>query len=233
MASEAEHIESALRGLSMRVIDLGLYIEEHFKNAISLLFNRDWASGYFPITPDISPIALNSQLMQLLQQWHLEGEQLRTVLMLQKACTDFESLIAIINHIAERTRSLDRDVERYFVDLPHGDRDAFYGLINSAHIQLRGCIVALSTHNAEMARRVIQQDGVLDMAYLQVTNGLQRLIDLDVTRALPVALLNLVVGDIEQLGNHITRICQGIEAIANGSFSDYGQSDGGDWSLAV
>lgn len=227
MSSEQEQLEEEIRILVTKVVDLGLYIEEHFKNAISLLFSREWASGYFPVTPDVSPVTLNGRAMQILQQWGPSGEHLRTVMVLQKSCNDFESLIVIINRIAERARSLDQDVEFYLAVLPAGGREAFYEVIRAAHVQLRGCAVALSTRQASVASRVIEHDGKLDLACLQAQRALQGMIRYDPSLSMKVQLLTLVVADIEQLGNGITRICQGIETISSGQILPYQSPDMG------
>ncbi len=46
------------------------------------------------------------------------------------------------------------------------------------------------------------------MASLEALEAIRAAVTMDVQLALPMALLTVVVGDIEQIGNRVTRICQ-------------------------
>ncbi len=210
VATPFDMIDSEVRALSDRVVDLGAYVEELFKNAISLLFTRDWSSALslFQGSPDVSPITLNGEAVQLLRRWAPTGEYLRTIMALQHAATEFEELITLIQRIAEKAHSLDADIEIYLTTMSPAGREAFYRLVHSAYVQLRGCVVVLSTRQPGVAQHVINQDGMLDMASLEALEAIRAAVTMDVQLALPMALLTVVVGDIEQIGNRVTRICQ-------------------------
>ncbi len=208
-----DRLDIEVRALTKSVVELSIYIEEHFKNAVAQLFTRDWVSGYFPITPDISPITLNGQAFQLLSLWAPSGEQFRTIMIMQKACKDLESLLALVNSMGEHARMLDRDVEYELAALPSEERQGLYRIINLAYMQLRGCTIALNTCQSSFAQRVIEQDGELDLACLRMQTALQGLLELDVTRAVPINYIKLIISNIERMGNFVTHICQGIQTI--------------------
>lgn len=215
---ELEQMDAEIRMLADRVVDLGLYTEEMFKNAISLLFTRDWSNvmSIFQSAPDISPVTLVGEAIQLLARWAPTQDRLRTVVMLQQAADEFGTMLGIIAHLAEKANAAENTIEEYFQQLGPVGQQAFYQLIRSAHIQLRGCVVALSTRQASTASKVIAQDSALDQAYLQMQAASRDAVKVAPILTMPMTLLSLIVADIEQLGNHVTRICQRIEAISQG-----------------
>jgi hypothetical protein len=218
MIEEIEQSDKEIRLLADKVVDLGVYVEEMFKNAISLLFTRDWSSIFtlFQSDPDVLPVTLIGESLNIIKKWSLLPDRLRNVMALQQAAAEFEAIRKIIGRIAERTDYLEDDIETYFITIgPDGHR-AFFRLVNSAYVQLRGCIVALSTRQASVAMRVIEQDSVLDQAYLEVQHATKAALATDITLSLPLASISVIVGDIEQLGNHVTRICQRIESATHG-----------------
>ena len=214
-----------IRLLADKVVDLGVYVEEMFKNAISLLFTRDWSSIFtlFQSEPDILPVTLVGESLDIVKRWPLTPDRLRTVLALQQAATEFDAILKIISRVAERAHYLDDDIESYFVAIGLKGHRAFFRLINSAYVQLRGCIVALSTRQANVAAKVIEQDSVLDQSYLEVQAAARAALSVDISISLPLASISVIVTDIEQLGNHVTRICQRVEAIGQGTVTSFGE----------
>ncbi len=229
MFEEHELCDREIRALADKVVDLGVSVEESFKNAIALLFTRDWSSALavFQSSPDIAPVTLVGQAFHLLHRWALTPDRLRTVMALQEAATEFEKMSSVIQRIAEQARSLEEDIETFFANYlgPQGHQ-AFYQLVHSAYVQLRGCVVALSTRQAAMAARVIEQDSVLDDAYLRLLAALRQAIAVNVESALRLTLISVIIGDIEDLGNRVTRICQRVESITQGTFADPSDSLG-------
>jgi phosphate uptake regulator len=216
---ELDQMDGAIRQLTTRVIDLGVYVEEMFKNAVSLLFARDWSSVFtmFHSTPEVAPVTLVGEAVQVMARWSPTNDRLRMVVALQQAADEFGTMLGITTRIAEKARSFENTVEDYFAQVGPAGQEAFYKLLQSAHIQLRGCIVALSMRQATMATKVITQDGALDQAYLQLQTALRAAIMADPALTAPLGALSVIVADIETLGNHVTRICQRIEAITLGA----------------
>jgi phosphate uptake regulator len=219
MVEEIEQSDNEIRLLADRIVDLGVYVEEMFKNAISLLFTRNWSSvlTIFQSEPDILPVTLIGDALNLIKKWNLMTDRLRTVMALQQAATEFEAILRIIGRVAERVDYLEDDIESYFIAIGPRGHQSFFRLVNSAYVQLRGCVVALSTRQPSIAARVIEQDSVLDQAYLEMQITIKQALAADVSLSLPLASISVIIGDIEQLGNHITRICQRVESIAQGS----------------
>lgn len=218
MSEEIEQLDKETRVLADKVVDLGLYTEEMFKNAISLLFTRDWSSIFtiFQSSPDVSPVTLSSEAVQLITRWTPTNERLRMLVALQQASGGFERILATITHVAEKARSLEDDIESYFTTLGLDGRQAFYRLVNSAYVQLRGCVVALSTRQSSVIASAIAQDSVLDQAYMILKNAARDAIAADISLTMPLGLISSIVADIEQIGNTVTQICQRLEAISNG-----------------
>jgi PhoU domain len=228
MLEEFELCDREIRTLAERVIDLGVYTEEMFKNAIALLFTRDWSSilTIFQANPDVSPVTLVGEAIDIMKRWELSPERMRTVIALQQASTEFEQILTTITRIAERARFLEMDIERYFVIIGPNGHQSFYRLVNSAYVQLRGCILALSTRQGSMATKIIEQDVVLDQAYLEAQAAIKSALAVDVSLTMSLGSISVVIGDIEKIGNHVTRICQRIEAISQGIVIPFGGDAG-------
>ncbi|MBA3822727.1 MAG: hypothetical protein H0X24_02340 [Ktedonobacterales bacterium] len=220
---EVDRLDIEIANLAERITDLGTYVEEMFKNAISLLFSRDWSSLYtiFQSAPDVSPVTLVGEAVGIIARWGPTEERLRTVVALQQAADGFDGILRTVTHISDKARQMDDEIEVYFARMGQDSYHAFYKLIQSAHIQLRGCIVALCTKQANLATNVIAQDGVLDHAYMEMQTVTKAAIMADPSLSLPLGLISVIVADIESLGNGVTRICQRIETISRGVSSSF------------
>lgn len=218
---DIERCDYEISILADKVIELGVYCEETFKNAISLLFTRDWSSAFtmFHAHPDIAPVTLVGESMSLMHRWSLASERMRIVVALQQASTEFDTILRHINEVADKANRLTQEIETYFAPVGEEGLQAFYRLINSAYIQLRGCIVALSSRQASLAENVIRQDSVLDQSYMQVQSVIHDALVLDITQTMPLGTISMLVTEIEAIGNSITRICQRIEAITQDTAS--------------
>jgi phosphate uptake regulator len=212
MQSDSEILDNHIRLLAEKIIDLGVYVEESFKNAISLLFTRDWSNVYtmFQSEPDIAPVTLAGEAVQLMGRWMPTGERLHALVTLQHSATEFDAMLKIIARIADNAHKIECDIETFFPMIGPAGHQAFFQLVNSAYVQLRGCIVALSTRQASLAANVIAQDTVLDQSYLHLDAALRAAVTQDLTLTMHIARISTIVGDIEQVGNHVTRICQPI-----------------------
>jgi phosphate uptake regulator len=220
MLDETELCDREIRELADQVVDLGVSIEELFKNAISLLFTRDWSGviALFQSPPDVAPVTLVSTAFNLINKWPLSPDRLRTVMALHEAASEFATIRDIIERVANKASAFDDDIETYLIAyVGRQGHQAFFQLVHSAYVQLRGCVVALSTRQASIAENVIQQDIVLDQAFLQLRALVQDALSVNMDATLPLGLISVVIGDIEQLGNHVTRICQGIRSITQGA----------------
>jgi phosphate uptake regulator len=213
MFEDFEQVDTAIHALANKVADLGVYTEEMFKNAVSLLFTREWSSisTIFDADPDVSPVTLVSEALHLTHQYFLSSDQSRLVMALQQAANELGEILKIITRIASRTGHLDNDVEVYFHIIGAHGYQSFYRLIHSAYVQLRGCVIVLSSLQPSMATNVIQQDSVLDQAYLETQSAIKAALVADVSLTLPLGNISVIIGEIESLGNHVTRICQRIE----------------------
>jgi len=218
MFDEFEQCDSETRIIAEKVVDLGVTVEDAFKSAISLLFTRDWSSAFtmFPPTLDIAPITLAGKCIALMTRWSLPSDRLRYVMALQHGAIEFDEILTIISRIAERSRHLDDDFEKYLYIIGPNGTQAFYQLLQSAHVQLRGCVMALNLMQSETASYVIAQDNRLDQAYFETQSAIKNALVNDMELTLPLGYISVIVGDIEQIGNHITRICQRVEAAASG-----------------
>jgi phosphate uptake regulator len=228
MNIETEQLDAEIRALTDRVIELGLYVEEVFKNSVSLLFSREWSGTYglYQTQPDVAPVTLVSEAISIITRWAPATERMRTVVALQQASDEFGAMLSMMNDIATNALKIEDSIESYFKYLGPRGRDAFYRIIQSAHIQLRGCVMALSAHDATLAQHVIAQDAALNTAYQDFQAALQLAMLADAHLTMPFAMMSVITGHIEQMGNRISRICQRVIAISHGVAPDYATSRG-------
>lgn len=211
-------LDQDLRQLNQYIVDLGVAIEERYMNAVSLIISREWSTvRAFTQTPlDVAPVTLEGEATRIIQRWLPNGDRLGMALSLQAAAREFDIIFAIIGRLAEKALAIDGgrdgDVDHVLNLLDSVSHQAFYQIIRSGYVQLRGCVIALSTGQVAIAQHTMEADGVLDHAFLTFQASAQAIIHEDLSaRALPITLLRVIAGDIEELGNHVTRICAQIE----------------------
>ena len=209
MYDDTEQCSVSIRTLENNIIDLGVFAEESFKNAISLLFTRDWSSAYtiFSLEPEVSPVTLVSEAVAINRKWALPQDTLNIVLSLHQIALEYDFILKSIQRIAEMANRLDTDADEFF-QKNMAAQQAFFRIIQSAYYHLRGCFIALTLKEPDIINSVIQQDAVLDGAYFTAQTELQNMLKEQISLTLPISAYSIIITDIEDIGNHITRICQ-------------------------
>jgi len=81
-------------------------------------------------------------------------------------------------------------------------------LVRQAYVEVRGCIIATTTRDTAIARRLIAEDGDLDQLFLAFKHVVEAASRADMAVSGPLQRLLLVGVRLEDVGNRVVAICR-------------------------
>ena len=204
-------IKDAIKHLAEETTELGILAEDAFKNAAAALYGPEADAAYIAIENHHicmqSWQSIHQVSLDLLSRSAGQPDCMRQVIELQRIAPEFLRVAEDARAIAEHALALGGRGEMY---LRRADPDAaglFLEVVRQAYIQVRGCVIAATTHDTAIARRLIVEDGELDRLFLTIKGVLERAIVEESRLAGAFHRLLLVSVQLENIGNHVVAIC--------------------------
>jgi len=212
MFDREERMDDEIGSLADETTELGVYAEDSFKNAAAALYERGSEAALFGL--DTSRVCARLHTTIHLKglsiiAWHAPGPDItRRIVGLQQIAADFARIAADGGQIAEQALFLGGSAESDLL-LAGGDAPLYLiELIRQTYIEVRGCVIATTTWNTAMARRLIVEDTELDRLFLSYKRVLDAAIATDARAAARLQRLLLVGVHLEDIGNRVVSICR-------------------------
>lgn len=210
--AERQIIEEELRALADETTEIGIIAEDAFKNASAALYGQE---------PDAAWIAIENervaaQQFRLVHQKALAllgrhvpgGNTLRRLLEFQQFASEFARIAVYAKEVAEQALTLGGSGEAHLLRAGGDAPILFAQIVRQAYIEVRGCVIATTTRDTALARRLITEDGDLDRLFLEYKLVLNTAIRANPRSAPALDRLLLVGVRFEDIGNRVVAICQ-------------------------
>ena len=212
MFDRDEHMDDEIGSLADETTELGVYAEDIFKNAAAGLYERSTEAALFGL--DTSQVcarlhtAIHLKGLSIIA-WYAPGPDVtRRIVGLQQIAADFARIAADGGQIAEQAIFLGGSGESDLL-LAGGDAPLYLiELIRQTYVEVRGCVIATTTWNTAMARRLIAEDAELDRLFLSYKYALDAAIAANPRSAARLQRLLLVGVHLEDIGNRVVSICR-------------------------
>ncbi|HST87566.1 MAG TPA: hypothetical protein VLJ14_04240 [Ktedonobacterales bacterium] len=212
MFDRAERMDDEIGSLADETTELGVYAEDIFKNAAAALYERGTEAALFGL--DTSRVcarlhtAIHLKGLSIIA-WHAPGPDVtRRIVGLQQIAADFARIAADGGQIAEQALFFSGSAESDLL-LAGGDTPLhLIELIRQTYVEVRGCVIATTTWNTAMARRLIVEDTELDRLFLSYKHALDTAIAANARGAARLQRLLLVGVHLEDIGNRVVSICR-------------------------
>lgn len=157
--------DRALFDLRQRLLHMAGLVEQMIANAVKSLVNRDSQLALDTIESDgkVNRLEIEADELcrEILEQHHLNGQELRFVTQALKMVTDLERIADLAVNICER--SVDLNLSSPLK--PHEDVPRMAILVQS---MVRDAIDAFVSGNGEEARVVVERDDEVDALYQRI-----------------------------------------------------------------
>jgi phosphate transport system protein len=217
MAAKREHTdkeyESQLRLLRERVLLMGAKVEEMIQGSMKALVERNDEVARRMIDSDVQvnrlEVETDELCLRILARRQPVASDLRFITIALKLVTDLERIGDMAVNICERVLELNAEMPlRPYVDLPR--------MAEAAQRMVREALDAFVAGDADWARRVIEQDRVVDAYYAQIFRELLTYMMEDPRNIYRATRVQSIAKYLERIGDHATNLAEMVVFMVKG-----------------
>lgn len=207
-------IEDELRGLADETTEIGIVAEDAFKNASAALYGEEPDAAWIAIENERIATQecriVHQKALVLLGRQIASGDTMRRIIELQQFASEFARIAEDAKAIAEQALALGGSGEAHLLRAGGDAPILFVQIVRQAYIQVRGCVIATTTRDTALARRLILEDNELDRLFLEYKSVLNAAIFSNPRAAATLGRLLLVGVHFEDIGNRVGAICRAL-----------------------
>ena len=211
-------LDQDLRTLRDDILRMGSLIEEQTERSIRALKERDVKLAHQIVESDERVNAL---------RYKIEDECLRTMATQQPAARDLRTIIAAMHMAVEMERMADHASGIASITIRMGDEPLIKPLVDIPRMQvivnamLHEALNAYVKLDADLARKVAEQDDEVDLLYNQILRELLTYMMQDSKTISGATYLLWVAHNLERIGDRVTNLCERVIFAATGELGDY------------
>lgn len=208
----SESIEDEIAALTEETTELAILAEDAFKNAAAALYGQEQEAALIAMEHERTCAqmarTIHARALALLARRLSAGDDMRHILELQQVAGEFARIAEDAVTIAEQAVHLGGMAEMYLLRAAGDAPLLLLQLVRQAYVEVRGCIIATTTRDTAIARRLIAEDGELDQLFLAFKHVVDAAITADIAASGPLQRLLLVGVRLEDVGNRVVAICR-------------------------
>jgi phosphate transport system protein len=201
------HFQEELEELKARLLEMGGLAEEHVRQAVHGLVNRDRdlidavLAGDGPL--NALHIEIDNRCFKLLALYQPMAADLRAIVAAVKINTDLERVGDLAVNIAEAARRYASHAPvKKLIDIPR--------MGSIAQTMLRDALDSFVRRDIDLAQHVLSEDDALDTLKTQIFRELLTYMLQDPSTIEPALDLILVSRHLERIGDHATNIAEDV-----------------------
>jgi len=207
------HYEEELKGLHLRILEMGGFVEKQIANAVLALVERDDALARLTIGRDHTvnrmDVEIDESCLRLLALHQPAARDLRLITTALKINADLERIGDMAVNICERTLELNHEAQlKPFIDIPR--------MAEVAQGMLRDSLDAFVREDVDLALKVCRDDDVIDGLTHQLVRELLSYMMEDPRSTTRGLRLVFVAKYIERIADHATNISEMVVFMVKG-----------------
>jgi phosphate transport system protein len=207
------HIQRQLDRLKRRILDVAAFVEDAISKSISALNTRDANLAQRIILDDVvvdrMEVEVEEECLKILALYQPVAADLRFVVAALKINNDLERMGDIAKNIAKRAKWIAQEDP---IELPLDLHD----MARDSQQMVRQSLDAFVTADAKLARRVHDQDEVVDASRERIRDHVFSRIASDSNHVEQLMKLNSVSKHLERLADMATNIAEEVIYMAEG-----------------
>lgn len=208
----SERIEDEIAELTEETTELAILAEDAFKNAAAALYGQEQEAAVIAVEHEHTCAqmarTIHTRALALLARQLATSDDVRHILELQQFAGEFARIAEDALTIAEQAVQLGGMAEIFLLRAAGDAPLLLLQLVRQAYVEVRGCIIATTTRDTAIARRLIAEDGDLDQLFLAFKHVVEAASRADMAVSGPLQRLLLVGVRLEDVGNRVVAICR-------------------------
>lgn len=195
--------------------ELGLLAEEVFKNAASaLLFPSEAQAAHIAVEYErqceLMYRTMHQRSLEMLGHGAIANAALRRVVEVQQISAEFLRIADDSRQVAEHALWLAGVADTRLIEIGGDAPMLLVQLVRQAYVEIRGAVIATTTHDSTLAKRLLAEDGELDQLFLTFKFDIERGIRANPRIAADLNRLLLIAVLLEDIGNRVASTCNTI-----------------------
>lgn len=213
-AGPDDQLPDAIGRLAGDTTEMGIVVSDMFRYACHDLFGLIPETARFVAQSQewvtYSTHVLEQQARSIILQYRPTGDDLRRIVELQQAASQYGRIAARSSHIAEQARALGGDSEEALGRLALNTSDIFNQLIALVYEQMRGAFLVTAARNLVQARMLVEREAEVASYYQVIQARLKHYTRTEPYTALPLQRLILVTTDMREIVVSVVAICNAV-----------------------
>jgi phosphate transport system protein len=207
------HYEAELKGLHVKILEMGGFVEKQIADAVAAMINRDDEQARVIIDRDHlvnrMDVEIDDLCLRLLALHQPAARDLRLITTGLKITTDLERIGDIAVNMCERILELNREPQlKPFLDLPR--------MADVAQHMLRESLDSFVREDVDLALAVCREDDVIDDLNFQLFRELLSYMAEDPQTTSRAIRLLFIAKYLERIGDHATNIAEMVVFMVRG-----------------
>ena len=207
------HYEAELKGLHVKILEMGGFVEKQIADAVTAMINRDDEQARLIIDRDRSvnrmDVEVDDLCLRLLALHQPAARDLRLITTGLKITTDLERIGDMAVNMCERILELNREPQlKPFLDLPR--------MADVAQHMLRESLDSFVREDVDLALAVCREDDVMDDLNFQLFRELLSYMAEDPQTTSRAIRLLFIAKYLERIGDHATNIAEMVVFMVRG-----------------
>lgn len=207
------HIERQIGNLKEKILRVGTLVEEAISRSISAVINRDAALAQRVLASDDAidrmEVEVEEECLKILALYQPVAADLRFVVAVLKINNDLERMGDLAKNIAKRVAQLE---DAGPVDLPPEIRS----MATQAEEMVRECLAAVIDGDPVLARRIREQDDLVDEQRQRVRKRILAGIKEQPERVEALLRMNSITKHIERIADMATNVAEDVIYMVEG-----------------
>ena len=207
------HIERQIDHLKEKILRVGTLVEEAISRSISAVINRDVALAQKVLASDEAidrmEVEVEEECLKILALYQPVAADLRFVVAVLKINNDLERMGDLANNIAKRVAQLEHAGP---IDLPPEIRT----MATQAEEMVRECLTAVVERDTVLARRIREQDDLVDADRQRVRKRILASIHQHPENVETLLRLNSITKHIERIADMATNVAEDVIYMVEG-----------------
>ena len=207
------HYEAELKGLHVKILEMGGFVEKQIADAVAAMINRDDEQARLIIDRDHlvnrMDVEIDDLCLRLLALHQPAARDLRLITTGLKITTDLERIGDIAVNMCERILELNREPQlKPFLDLPR--------MADVAQHMLHESLDSFVREDVDLALAVCREDDVIDDLNFQLFRELLSYMAEDPQTTSRAIRLLFIAKYLERIGDHATNIAEMVVFMVRG-----------------
>ncbi len=207
------HIERQIDHLKEKILRVGTLVEEAISRSISAVINRDVALAQKVLSSDEAidrmEVEVEEECLKILALYQPVAADLRFVVAVLKINNDLERMGDLANNIAKRVAQLEHAGP---IELPPEIRT----MATQAEEMVRECLTAVVERDTVLARRIREQDDLVDTDRQRVRKRILGSIREHPENVEALLRLNSITKHIERIADMATNVAEDVIYMVEG-----------------